>query len=405
MSLQIVVIGGGFAGLEAALSLPAAGGRDIAVTLVDRSAFHSFVPSIHEIISDKVRPADIRIPLDTLCGPAGVRFLHDAVVSIDTAERAVRTVGEALPYDFLVLSAGAQNSFFGVSGAERHALPFRSPDDAERIRTELHSVLKDVGRKRSIVLAGGGTEGVEVAGEIIDAIWREGLDDELAAGILSVEIIEGRPDLLHGFPAAAREFARRDLAEQKVTVLTSTRISAVLPDAVRLSDGSERRASLVIWTGGIQPSPLLRELPLPKDPAGWLLVSDTLQSIGNERVFGAGDIVTIRAERGALPIQRLAYHAIDQGRVAAGNIIARTRGRDLLSYVPQERPQLISIGKKAGILVSGEDARFGGWIGDLKKAVERKHLLSCLGRAGFSGLARTVPGWSLLRGLGSRLSG
>lgn len=388
MKVRIVIIGGGFAGIEAALTAAGIMRSRAEVVLIDRGGVHAFIPSIHEIISGKIRSDRIEIPLDTICGPAGVRLLRDEALSIDARKRVVMTGGGAVPYDQLLIASGSRNSFSGAPTAEGIAYRFRTADDAERIRKDLERLIRNYGERRSVVLAGGGTEGVEVAGEVVDAIVREGADDELRDGVLSVLVIEGRPRLLQGFPEQAQEFAEWTLRERGVTIRTGTRIAAVRRGGVELDEGVTVPASMLIWTGGIEPSPLIRDLSLPKDTAGWLLVSKTLQSPGDDRVFGAGDIVIIRTGDGALPLQRLAYHAIDQGRLAAENIALHAQGRELKPYVPEERAQLISLGSGTGISVSGRDVRTGSWVVDLKKAVERKHLLALLTRAGGALLSR-----------------
>jgi NADH dehydrogenase len=403
MSLHIVIVGGGFGGLEAAFSLRNLLRSPIEITLVDRHGYHSFTPSIHEIISGKVRPETIRIPLAVVLKPAGINFVQDEVLSVNPGKREVIARDGTLHYDYLVLSSGAENNFYGVPGVEDYSYRFRTPGDAERIRADLEVLLADPGSRFTVVLAGGGTEGVEAAGELFDAIKEHGREEELGSGRISVELIEGRDHLLPGFPLKAQEFVESYLSRMGVKLITCSRIAEVRKDRIILASGSEREMAMLLWTGGIQPMKLIRELPLPKDPSGWLKVTDRLHSPDDERVYGIGDAITIHMFGSPVPLPRLAYHAQDQARVAGLNISSSINGRALVPYAPKLKPQLISLGRDMGILVDGERFFSGTWVVTLKKAIERKHLMTYLTKPVTSALAARIPGADILQRLWRRL--
>jgi NADH dehydrogenase len=403
MATSVVIVGGGFGGLEAAFSLVSLLGPTADITLIDRGSRHSFIPSIHEVVSGKVGLREIQVPLDAVLGPAGVRFVQDDVLSVDVEKQQVIAREQALQYDYLVLSCGAENNFFGVPGAQAFSYRFLTPEDAERIRTDLDRFMKDRGRRVHLVLAGGGTEGVEVAGELIDFIHDNGYGEDLADGRITVELIEGQSRVLPGFPSAVQDIAAEYLAGLDVKIITGDKIAEVRKDKVVLASGAERPFSLLIWTGGIRPSPLIAGLSLPKDPAGWLLVTDRLHTPEDEFVFGIGDAISIQGTDGPLRVRRLAYHAQDQAVVAALNIYAHARGRELAEYSPKAKPQLISLGRDNGIFLQGERALSGRWVIALKKAVERKHIMSCLSRPLTSRIASAVPGRGFLHRIKLRL--
>ena len=403
MPLNVVIVGGGFGGLEAAFSLRNLLRPPAEITLIDRHGYHSFTPSIHEIISGKVRPEAIRIPLAVVLKPAGINFVQDEAMSVDTGKRQVIARNSTLSYDYLVLSSGAENNFYGVPGVEKLSYRFRTPGDAERIRADLEALLADPGRRFSVVLAGGGTEGVEVAGELIDAIRDHGSEDDLASGRISIELIESRDHLLPGFPLKAREFVDGYLSKRGVKLIFGSPIAKAKKDRVILASGSEREMSMLLWTGGIQPTRLIRELPLAKDPAGWLAVTDRLNSPDDERVYGIGDVVTINKSDGPVAMPRLAYTAQDQARVASLNIESCVSGRAPVPYEPKLRSHLISLGSDMGILVEGERFFSGSWVVTVKKAIERKHLLTYLTKPVASALAARVPGAGILQRLWQRL--
>ena len=403
MNTTIVIVGGGFGGLEAALTLKGVTGDAVTITLIDRDGFHSFVPSIHEISSGKITSRSIQIPLETMLAPAGIRFVRDSVMAIDHENRRVKAASGDLNYDYLVLAAGAENHFFGVPGAEEHSFRFRTPEDAERIRAHLVRLLAEEQKDLHLVLAGGGTEGVEVAGELLDLIKDSGREFGPAGGTVAITLVEAQQQLLPGFPPPAREFAENYLREKGVTIITGQRICEVRSGSIVLAAGRELPQSMLIWTGGIKPSPVIADLSLPKDPAGWLIVNDRLHSPVDERLYAVGDIVAIQGADGTVPLQRLAYHAQDQGAVAGINIANHLRGKGLIRYAPKYKPQLVSIGRDMGIYTQGNVFKAGSWVVTLKKAVERKHLMSYLTRPLLSSISRKVPGIDLFKRLGLKL--
>ncbi len=402
MTTSIVIVGGGFGGLEAAFSLRKLLGRTGAITLIDRSTYHSFIPSIHLIVSGRVSAEEIRIPLKAVLGVAGIRFVKDEALSVNMDKREVNTGGGSVPYDYLVLSGGAENNFFGIPGAEEFSFAFRTPEDALRIRAKLMQLIAEESVCR-LVLAGAGTEGVEVAGELLDLIREEGREEDLKSDHISVEMIEGKTRLLPDLPREAQDRAEEYLKRGGVTVIAGDRIVEVRSDAVVLASGLRRAASILIWTGGIQPSRLVRDLVLAKDPRGWLKVTDRLHAPEDERVYAIGDAVSIYTNDGPLELQRLAYNAQDQARVAAFNIVAKISGRDLIAYKPKIRPQLISIGRGSGIFTFKDRVYSGPWVVSLKKAVERNHLMTYLAKPVSSVIWSWVPGARGLQRLRLRL--
>jgi NADH dehydrogenase len=371
MKARIVIVGGGFGGLEAVFSLKALLSRTCDITLIDRSAYHSFIPSIHLIISGKASVESLRIPLKTVLNAAGITFIQNEVVSIDIERKEVITRSNALPYDYLLLSAGATNNFFDIPGAEDFSCRFRTPEDAERIRIELVKMLDNGTKPCRVVLAGAGTEGVEVIGEVLDLIRAEGREEEMESGRITIELIEGRSSLLPGFPLKVQNRVADYLRHQGVIVTAGERIAEVRKDEVLLTSGRTHQASILIWSGGIQPSKLIRDLPLSKDPWGWLKVTDRLSVYGDEHIYGIGDTVSIYTDDGPLALQRLAYHAQDQARAAALNIFSHIEGKTRSRYEPKNRPQLISLGRNMGIFTFEDQVRSGPWVVSLKKAVER----------------------------------
>ncbi|OGW40077.1 MAG: hypothetical protein A2X58_04460 [Nitrospirae bacterium GWC2_56_14] len=396
---KIVILGGGFAGLEAAFTLKGLLGSSAGITLIDRSPYHYFIPSIHEIISGKVEAQQIRIPLRTMLAPAGIDFIQEEVLALDSGRHQVSTDNTALDYDYLVLGIGAENNFFNIPGAAERAYRFRSAENAERIRRELVRIMADESCDYTVMIAGGGTEGVEVAGEVADAVEKGCGRDALLSGRVTIELIEGQDRLLPGFPDRVRSFAGDHLMKRGVTLTTGSRIIEVRKDSVVLDGGAIRPVSLLIWTGGIQPPKLITTLSLPKDPFGWLKVNEHLQAFDDDRVYGVGDSISCYRGEEPLHIARLAYHAQDQARIAALNIANHLEGRGLVPYAPKNKPQLVSLGREMGLYIEGDEFHTGAWVVSLKKGIEKQHLLAYLTKPVSGALWSKVPGSELLNRL------
>jgi NADH dehydrogenase len=400
---RIVIIGGGFGGLETALSLKNILKSSAAITLIDRSAFHSYIPSICEIISGKIRPRDIQIPLEIILGPAGIEFLKAEVISVNTQKRQVVVRERLIEYDYLVISCGAEKNFYDIPGVEEFSRRFRTPQDADLIRKDLNRLLRGFRRPCSLILAGAGTEGVEVAGEVIDLIRESGMEEELEAGRINVELIDSRKRMLPAFPKPVQDFAEEYLTRLGIKIATGSPIIEVGESTVVLGSGRICDMALLIWTGSIQPARLIRELGLAKDPAGWLRVTETLRSPDDERVYGIGDAVTIFTGEEPLPVPRRAFSALDQAKIVSLNIYSSLKGKKPEAFRPKRRPQLISLGKGMGILTEEKYFLTGSWVVRLKKFIERRYLMSRLTTPVTSSLISKIPGSELLYLLRMRL--
>ncbi len=392
MPQNIVIIGGGFGGLETALTLKNLVPSSARITLVDRGEYHAFIPSIHNVVSGEVSARDIQIPLALVLGLAGIEFVRDEVISADVRGKKVVMPSRELDYDYLLLSTGGENHFYDVKGAETFSHRFRSPEDAERIHADLCSLLEDRNQLCSLIIAGGGPEGVEVAGELLDVIQGRGYSHDLREERISLQLIHGQDNLLPGFPLKAQEFAREYLLQKGASILTGHRIVEVQQNSVTLDSGMKYDMSMLIWTGGIKPAGLIQELPLTKDPKGWLKVTDRLHSPDDDAVYAVGDIVSIYFNDQPLALTRLAYHALDQALTAAMNINSHLRGRKQIGYVPQDGPQLVSLGKEMGIYTRKDMVLSGQWVVLLKKMVQARHLMTYLSKPGLSVIMSKIPG-------------
>lgn len=350
---RVLVLGGGFAGLAAALRLRADRHR---VTLVDRRPCFEFLPNIHELVSGVKTPDLLRLPLAACLRRAGHRFVRDTVVGIDPASRTVRTQRRRAPlaYDALIVALGGVGSTHGVEGVGEHTLPFKSVDECARIGQRLDRLAR---RRRPgrVVIVGGGLEGVEALGEI--------LRRHRASGRLHVTLVEARERLLPEAPPTLDPYLRELSAPHGVAFELGAPVRRIEAARVVLADGRSLPADLVIWTGGPAPSPLLSASGLAPEGA-WAPVDATLQSKGHPEVFVAGDAAELPT-----PLSKQGYHALDMGGCAARNVERFLAGRDLVRFRPAEKPMLATFGDLTTILVAGERVVAGPPLAAAKEAV------------------------------------
>lgn len=349
---RVVIVGGNFAGLTAARHLD----RRHAVTVIDRSPSFEWLPNIHELLSGVKRPADLRLPLRRLVTRLGHRFVRAEVIGIDArAGRLTTADGREFAFDACIVAVGGVNDTFGVKGADRYSMPFKSVDDCAAIGRRLASLVRQSG-ERSVVIVGGGLEGVEALGEILR---RRGARESL-----HVCVVESGPRLLSGAPPALDAAVRARGAACGVRFCTGSPVTAVSRTQVRLRSGERLRSDLTIWTGGVTASPMLRESALAGKSGSWASVTTALQSKRFENLFVVGDAAALPS-----PLPKQAYFAMQMGECAADNARRWLAGRRLRAFRPAAKPMLVTFGDLDTFLVLGRSVIASPALAVLKEAV------------------------------------
>lgn len=330
---KVVIIGGGFGGLAAARAL--AGAR-AEVTLVDRSNHHLFQPLLYQVATAGLSPADIAYPIRTvLRHQENARVLLGEVTRIDLpGKRCVLDDGSALPFDYLVIAAGARTNYFDKEREWRpHALGLKDLDDALEIRRRVllafeaaEREAEPVARQRllTFVVIGGGPTGVEVAGALSD-LSRTVLADDFRTidpSIARIVLVERGDRLLSGgFDPKLSKRALRQLVELGVEVRVGTSVEAIDGRGVSVAGGERIDAATVLWTAGVKARGVARTLGTELDRAGRVIVGTDCAVPGHPNVFAIGDIAHLVQEGDAAPLPGLAPVALQQGRYV-GKLIA-----------------------------------------------------------------------------------
>jgi NADH dehydrogenase len=357
---HVVIVGGGFGGLYAARALA---NRPVRVTLLDRRNHHLFQPLLYQVATAALNPSDIATPLRSILrrAPNVTVFLAE-VVSVDLAGRRLVLDEGAMPYDALVLAAGAGHSYFGHDDWEPLAPSLKTLEDALEIRRRVLLAYEEAEREQdgaeqrallTSVVIGGGPTGVELAGALAE-ISRETiardfrLIDPTKARIV---LLEGGPRVLAAFPDPLPARAAAALARIGVEVRTGATVTRVTADAVWLG-GEQIRARTVLWAAGVAAAPLTRQLGVPLDRAGRVRVERDLSIPGHPEAFAIGDLCAFIAEDGR-PLPGLAPVALQQGRAAARNVLHRLAGEPTEAFRYRDRGSMATIGRAAAVAVVG----------------------------------------------------
>ncbi len=367
---RVVIIGGGFGGLQAAKALSDA---PVDVTVIDRSNLHLYQPLLYQVASAALSPGDIAQPIRfILRGQHNTRVLLAEVTALDLpGKKVVLESGDTLPYDYLVVATGARHGYFGHPEWEAFAPGLKSLDDALEIRrrmlfafeeAERERVLTGKGRHLTFVVVGGGATGVELAGALAE-ISRKTVRSEFREydpAETRVLLLEAGPRILSPFDERLASKAKDELMALGVEVRTGAMVTALDKTTVRL--GNEVvPATMVLWAAGVAASPLAKLLGAPTDRSGRVEVQKDLSIAGHPEVFAIGDVAAAKDESGR-PLPGVAPVAMQGGKHVAECIAADFDKRERKAFHYLDKGSMATIGRAAGIAQIGR-LRLSGLLG------------------------------------------
>lgn len=380
---RIVIVGGGFGGLEAAKVLGKAG---LEVTLVDRQNHHLFQPLLYQVATAALSAADIAEPIrKILRRHRNARVILGEVARVDADKRSLTlTDGMVLPYDVLILAPGAAHSYFGHDEWAGFAPGLKTVEDARAIRSRSllafeHAEKTDdpaeQQRLMTIAVVGGGPTGVELAGSLAELSrftlardFRQ-VDPEKARIIL----LEAGPRLLSGFSEKMSRYAAERLERLGVEVKTGAAVEEIGEDFVRFS-GEAVPTGVVVWAAGVAASPLGRTLGVETDRTGRVPVDEKLAVRGLPDVYAIGDLARCEDEEGN-PLPGLAQVAKQQGRHLATQLARHLReGAPMSPFRYRGRGNTAIVGRHAAIFEQGS-FKIKGWLAWLAWAFIHVYLL------------------------------
>lgn len=365
---QVVILGAGFGGLNAAVSLRRA---PVDITVVDQRNYHLFQPLLYQVATAGLSPAQIAMPIRRILSrQSNATVLMDKVEGVDTAARCVVTASRRITYDYLIIATGAQHTYFGNDDWAEHAPGLKTVADATAMRARILSAFEraevtddPVLRKRllTFVVVGGGPTGVELAGAIAELARKTVVRDfrHIDSSTARVLLVEAGTCILPAMPPCLSKKAQRQLEGLGVEVVLGNAVAACVIGGVRLADGTEIGSACILWAAGVMASRAAKWIDAPADRAGRVLVDDRLNPPGHGEIFVIGDTASVSDGAGR-PVPGVAPAAKQMGRYAARAILDNMARRQPVPFRYRDYGNLATIGRKAAVADFGK-ARLSGY--------------------------------------------
>lgn len=374
MEKHIVIIGGGFAGINLAKQLRNAPG--IRITLVDKNNYNFFPPLIYQVATGFIEPSNVSYPFRKLFhNYRNVGFRMGELLRILPEENKVLLNNGSLSYDYLVLATGTKSNYFGMENIRKNALPMKTIDDAIVLRNSLlqsieaATIEKDEARKRrltTVVIAGGGPTGVEVAGMLAE--MRSSIIEkdypELTGFKTRIVLIDGAPVLLTPMSAGAQQYTLETLLNMGVEVLLNKQVKDYSDHVVELADGTRIETHLLFWTAGVT-ADTFEGIPRESYGRSRRLLVDAFNKVqGVESIFAIGDTCIMQGDS-SFPEghPQLAQPAMQQGENLGRNFKAMIKGKSLRPFRYFDKGSMAIIGRSKAVAdLPRPKKTFKGWI-------------------------------------------
>lgn len=389
----VVIVGGGFGGVRAALDL-ARYKHDLGVVIIDKNGFHSYPADYYKLLSpsrdhkEHFGPAKFRLMFSSVSIPLyeifegyeNVEILTDEVVGFDVGQNIVNlSSGNSVKYDWLVIAAGSVTNFYDIPGLRSRALEFKTTADSLNVRNAVDEIFERKGKKDpiNIVIGGGGFTGVEVASELVGYADNLSVTHGHPRESVSVSIVEASPTLLGPLSDWAKLKTDARLKKLGVKIFLTDPVVDVRDGAMRLKSGKEINFDVLVWTAGVKANPISEKISGIELNRGCVVVDESLNAKEVKNIFVIGDMgFCIGFDQKPMPMT--SQTSISQGRYVAYSIKRQLRGRKILKYHPRKSRFIMPLGGKYAIMDLGV-VRFSGlmpWL--LKRFVALKYFLSIL---------------------------
>ena len=368
---RVVIVGAGFGGLSAAKAL---GDAPVRVTIIDRRNFHLFQPLLYQVATAALAPSEIAYPIRAvLHKQKNTTVLMGEVTDIDLDRQEVLLGDDRIPYDYLIVATGSEESYFGHDDWHALAPGLKSVEDAITVRQRVFSAFEraelepDPARRQQLltfVIVGGGATGVELAGALAE-IAHQTLKKEFRhfdPADARILLVEGGPTLLDGYPKRLTTAARRSLETMGVEVHTGVRVNDIQPGRVRVGD-QEIAAETVLWAAGVTAQRLGKALDVPLTRGGHVPVTEYLTLQDHPNVSVVGDLAASKDKRGEF-LPGVAQVAIQGGTQAGKNIVHAVRGEPLEAFRYHDKGMMATIGWNRAVARIGrlELTGFPAWV-------------------------------------------
>ncbi|MDQ3393351.1 MAG: NAD(P)/FAD-dependent oxidoreductase [Bacteroidota bacterium] len=367
---RIVIVGGGFAGIEMAKELK---NHNAQLVLLDRHNYHTFIPLLYQVATAGLEPDSIAEPLRKVIEDHKDFYFRLAKVNTIVPEKnlVLTDIGD-LEYDYLILATGSKTNYFGNENMYKKAFPLKRITQALDLRSHMlqnfeKAVLsndeEEIQKLMNIVIVGGGATGVEMAGafgELKNDVLPKDYP-ELDFNKMNIFLVEGLPQLLTGMSAHASKKALKFLKEFGVKVNLNCKVKSFDGELVTFVDGSQIKTGTFIWAAGVQGNVIegLRESSLERSR---VLVDSYNRVLGYDNIFAMGDLASMKSEKYPNGHPMLAPVAVQQGKLLAKNLISILENKELVPFKYFDKGLMATIGRKKAVVDLPGGIKFSGFI-------------------------------------------
>jgi NADH:ubiquinone reductase (H+-translocating) len=372
---RVIIIGAGFGGLSAARTLA---NQPVDVLVLDRNNYHGFWPLLYQVATAGLEPDSVAYPVRAILRKYNnISFQMAEVCGVDLERKLVKTDQDAIPYDYLIIAAGSANNYFGNDALANETYGLKDVNDAQSLRNHVlsafeYAVATEDPEKRAalmtLVVIGGGPTGVELAGAFVELVRHVLRRDYpmLDVSQARVVLVEATDRVLAAFPETLQQEALSRLHRMGVEVRLNTAVANVDGAHVHFKDGSTIEASTVVWAAGVRAAHLADNLGVKQARAARVPIKPTLNLPDHQEVFVIGDMAYLEGygqQKAAYPM--IAPVAIQQGKLAAQNLLSRMRGKPQREFKYFDKGNMATIGRRAAVLDSFGIRMTGvlAWIG------------------------------------------
>ncbi len=394
---RVLIVGAGYGGLRSALRLAAlqkSEGANLEVVLLDMNDYHQLITELHEVAGGRTSVDEVRLPLREILKGTGVRFVQARVTEFDFANNLVRveqrdSAGNLsrgkIPYRWLVMALGSTTAFYHIPGLKEHAFTLKSSWEAERLYKHIVAMFQQAAQlpvsdpvrheMLTFVIGGGGYTGVELAGELAEAVARLCREYKIPRADVSLRVVEMKDTILPGYERWMIDYTSASLQRTGVQLMTGDGVAEVGADCAVLKSGSTLRTRTLVWVGGVQAANATQSSGGATGQGGRLAVNRFLQAVDYPCIYAIGDNGVQTEGENAPPS---AQAALQQADTVAANIIAEAQGQPQRrrAFKPDLAGEVISIGSRDAVaLVKGVHLT-GFPAATLKSVVEKRYRLS-----------------------------
>jgi len=365
VSHRIVILGGGYGGLNVALQLEGRLSRlratDREILLVDRHGYHQHVILLHEVAANSITPRDATVPFSRLLRGKRIGFVRGEVAGVDLERRSAVVDGREIPYQHLVLALGSETDFFGIPGLRENSFTLKSVEDAVVIRDRVRrafTLVRDASPEErrallTFVVGGGGFTGVEMAGELADWLPELAEEHQIPRSEIRLALLEATDTILAGFGRRPTRIAREKLAAKGVELKTGAPVVTAEPGLVYLGSGETVPTRTLIWVGGVEAPPQLAQWGMRVGPRGRAVVNEFLQAADRPEVYVLGDSSLVIRPATGRPVPPSAQVALQQAECVADNVAADLGIGRHRRYELEPMGDVISLGRRDAVATFG----------------------------------------------------